>query len=113
LGDRGRWISDLEASLVYKVSSRTARAIQRNPVSTPPEKKRKEKKRKEKRREEKRREEKRREEKRREEKRRGINYQKEEIKCGFWGSHQFMKCIYEYVCLSICMYVHTCGSICV
>jgi hypothetical protein len=28
---RGRWIS--EASLVYKVSSRTARAIQRNPVS--------------------------------------------------------------------------------
>jgi hypothetical protein len=31
LGGRGRWIS--EASLVYKVSSRTARAIQRNPVS--------------------------------------------------------------------------------
>jgi hypothetical protein len=33
LGGRGRWISELEASLVYKVSSRTARAIQRNPVS--------------------------------------------------------------------------------
>jgi hypothetical protein len=30
LGGRGRWISEFEASLVYKVSSRTARAIQRN-----------------------------------------------------------------------------------
>jgi hypothetical protein len=30
---RGRWISEFEASLVYKVSSSTARAIQRNPVS--------------------------------------------------------------------------------
>jgi hypothetical protein len=33
LGGRGRGISELEDSLVYKVSSRTARAIQRNPVS--------------------------------------------------------------------------------
>jgi hypothetical protein len=33
LGGRGRWISEFEASLVYKVSSRTARAIQRNPAS--------------------------------------------------------------------------------
>jgi hypothetical protein len=33
LGGRGRRISDFEASLVYKVSSRTARATQRNPVS--------------------------------------------------------------------------------
>ena len=33
LGGRGRWISELEASLVYRVSSRTARAIERNPVS--------------------------------------------------------------------------------
>jgi hypothetical protein len=33
LGSRGRWISEFEASLVYKVSSRTARATQRNPVS--------------------------------------------------------------------------------
>jgi hypothetical protein len=32
-GGRGRWISEFEASLAYKVSSRTARAIQRNPVS--------------------------------------------------------------------------------
>jgi hypothetical protein len=32
LEDRGRQISEFEASLVYKVSSRTARAIQRNPV---------------------------------------------------------------------------------
>jgi hypothetical protein len=32
-GGRGRWISECEASLVYKVSFRTARAIQRNPVS--------------------------------------------------------------------------------
>jgi hypothetical protein len=30
--DRGRQISEFEASLVYKVTSRTARAIQRNPV---------------------------------------------------------------------------------
>jgi hypothetical protein len=33
LGDRGGWISEFEASLVYRVSSRTARATQRNPVS--------------------------------------------------------------------------------
>jgi hypothetical protein len=33
LGGRGRQISEFEASLVYKVSSRTARAIERNPVS--------------------------------------------------------------------------------
>jgi hypothetical protein len=33
LGGRDRRISQFEASLVYKVSSRTARAIQRNPVS--------------------------------------------------------------------------------
>jgi uncharacterized protein (DUF2252 family) len=31
LGGRGRWISELEASLVYRVSSRTAKATQRNP----------------------------------------------------------------------------------
>jgi hypothetical protein len=33
LGSRGRQISEFEASLVYRVSSRTARATQRNPVS--------------------------------------------------------------------------------
>jgi hypothetical protein len=33
LGNRGRQISEFKASLVYKVSSRKARAIQRNPVS--------------------------------------------------------------------------------
>jgi hypothetical protein len=33
LGGRGRWISEFEASLVYRVSSRTARATQRNLVS--------------------------------------------------------------------------------
>jgi hypothetical protein len=32
LGGRGRWISEFEASLIYKVRSRTARAIHRNPV---------------------------------------------------------------------------------
>jgi hypothetical protein len=32
-GGRGRQISEFEASLVYRMSSRTARAIQRNPVS--------------------------------------------------------------------------------
>jgi hypothetical protein len=41
-GGRGRRISKFEASLVYKVSSRTARAIQRNPVSKKKKKKRKE-----------------------------------------------------------------------
>jgi hypothetical protein len=41
LGGRGRQISEFEASLVYRVSSRTARAIQRNPVSKKPEKKKK------------------------------------------------------------------------
>jgi hypothetical protein len=39
---RGRQISEFEASLVYRVSSRTVRAIQKNPVS----KKKKKKKRK-------------------------------------------------------------------
>jgi hypothetical protein len=33
LGGRGRWISEFEASLIYKVSSKTAGPIQRNPVS--------------------------------------------------------------------------------
>jgi hypothetical protein len=33
LGGRGRWISEFEASLFYRMSSKTARAIQRNPVS--------------------------------------------------------------------------------
>jgi hypothetical protein len=33
LGGRGRRISKFEASLVYRVSSRTAKATQRNPVS--------------------------------------------------------------------------------
>jgi hypothetical protein len=33
LGGRDRQISEFEASLIYKVSSRTARAIQRNLVS--------------------------------------------------------------------------------
>jgi hypothetical protein len=50
LGGRGRVISEFEASLVYRVSSRTARATQRNPDSThppPTPKKKKEKERKE------------------------------------------------------------------
>jgi hypothetical protein len=33
LGARGRQISEFEASLLYRVSSRTAKATQRNPVS--------------------------------------------------------------------------------
>jgi hypothetical protein len=40
-GGRGRWISEFKASLVYKVSSRTARAIQRNSVSKNQKKKKK------------------------------------------------------------------------
>jgi hypothetical protein len=42
LGGRDRRISEFEASLVYKESSRTARAIQRNPVSKNQKKKKKE-----------------------------------------------------------------------
>jgi hypothetical protein len=50
LGGRGRQISEFEASLVYRVSSRTARATQRNPVSkkTKKEKEKNKKKRKKK-----------------------------------------------------------------
>jgi hypothetical protein len=32
MGGRGRQISEFKASLVYRVSSRTARTTQRNPV---------------------------------------------------------------------------------
>jgi hypothetical protein len=48
LGGRGRWISEFKASLVYKVSSRTSRAIQRNPVSKKKQKQKQKKKKKEK-----------------------------------------------------------------
>jgi hypothetical protein len=41
LGGRGRWISEFKANLVYRVISRTARAIQRNPVLKKPLKKKK------------------------------------------------------------------------
>jgi hypothetical protein len=47
LGGKGRQISEFEASLVYlvyRVSSRTARAIQRNPASKKPKTKKKKKK---------------------------------------------------------------------
>jgi hypothetical protein len=44
LGGRDRRISEFEASLVYKVSSRAARAIQRSPVSKKKKKKKKERK---------------------------------------------------------------------
>jgi hypothetical protein len=44
LGGRGRQISEFETSLVYRVSSRTARTIQRNPVSKNQKKKKKKKK---------------------------------------------------------------------
>jgi hypothetical protein len=44
LGGRGRRISEFEASLVYRVSSRTAKATQRNPVSKNQKKRKKEKK---------------------------------------------------------------------
>jgi hypothetical protein len=33
LGGKGRQISEFETSLVYRMNSRTDRAIQRNPVS--------------------------------------------------------------------------------
>jgi hypothetical protein len=43
LGGRGRHFSEFEASLVYKVCVRTARATQRNPVSKKKKKKKKKK----------------------------------------------------------------------
>jgi hypothetical protein len=43
LEGRGRWISEFQASLVYRVSSRTVRATQRNPVSRGKEKRKKKK----------------------------------------------------------------------
>ena len=43
LGGRGRQLSEFEASLVYRVSSRTARATQRNPVSKKKKERKKEK----------------------------------------------------------------------
>jgi hypothetical protein len=46
LGGRGRRISEFKASLVYKVSSRTARATQRTPVSKTKNKKQNKKKKK-------------------------------------------------------------------
>jgi hypothetical protein len=48
LGGRDRRISEFEASLVYRVSSRTTRAIQRNPVSKTKKQKNKKKKNKQK-----------------------------------------------------------------
>jgi hypothetical protein len=39
LGGRGRRISEFKASLVYRVSSRTAKATQRSPVSKKEKKK--------------------------------------------------------------------------
>jgi hypothetical protein len=46
LGGRGRQISEFEASLVYRVNCRTARATQRNPVSKTKQNKTKKRKRK-------------------------------------------------------------------
>jgi hypothetical protein len=43
LRGRGRRISEFKASLVYRVSSRTARATQRNPVSKKPKQQQQEK----------------------------------------------------------------------
>jgi hypothetical protein len=48
LGGRGRQISEFEASLDYRVSSRSASATQRNPVSKNQKKKKKKRKKKEK-----------------------------------------------------------------
>ena len=47
-GGRGRQISEFKASLVYRVSSRTARAKQRNPVSKNKNKNKKKRKKKKK-----------------------------------------------------------------
>jgi hypothetical protein len=69
LGGRGRQISEFEASLVYRVSSRTAKATQRNPVSKKTKKRKKKKEKEGKGKEKKRKEKKRKEKKRKERKR--------------------------------------------
>jgi hypothetical protein len=51
LGGRGRQISEFKASLFYRVTSRIARAVQRNPVSKNKNKKQKNKKQKKKKKE--------------------------------------------------------------
>jgi hypothetical protein len=43
MGGRGRQISDFEASVVYRVTSRTVRATQRNPLKKKKKKKKKRK----------------------------------------------------------------------
>jgi hypothetical protein len=48
LGGRGRWIFEFKASLVYRVSSRTARATQSKPCLEKPKQKGKKKKKKKK-----------------------------------------------------------------
>jgi hypothetical protein len=40
LGGRGRWIFGFEASLVYKMSSRIAKAIKKGPISQEKQRKR-------------------------------------------------------------------------
>jgi hypothetical protein len=44
LGGRGRQISEFKASLVYRMSTKTARATQRNPIKKKKKKKKKRKK---------------------------------------------------------------------
>ena len=43
MGGRGKQITEFQASLVYRLRSRTARATQRNPVSEKTKKKKKKK----------------------------------------------------------------------
>ena len=45
MGGRSRWISEFETSLVYRVSSRTARATEKPCLEKPKEKEKKKKKR--------------------------------------------------------------------
>ena len=56
MGGRGRQISEFKASLVYRVSSRTARTTQRNPVSKNKKQNQRKKKRKKRRKKKKKRE---------------------------------------------------------
>jgi hypothetical protein len=71
VGGRSRRISEFEASLVYRVSSRTVKATQRNPVSK--NKKRKEKKGKERKGKERKGKEERKKERKKERKRKKMN----------------------------------------
>jgi hypothetical protein len=89
LGRQSRWISEFEASLVYKVSSRTARAKQRNPVSKNQKGKRKKK-----------------------EKKKNCKRGRKRMAEGH-GHEGWGRCVCVWVCVYVCGCVYMCVCMCV